>query len=360
MESNFSKFNDRIRYLESHLVTLLSEIDGLKGEFKGGLKLTPQAVLQLKKSVIVTSAGASTRIEGSKLSDEDVERIMKGISISQFIDRDTQEVQGYLETLQNVFDSYKTLPLREGVIQNLHRELLKYSTKDELHRGKYKQQENLVGVLNEAGNIAQVLFDTTPAWLTQKQMQELVEWAQISFQEKQYHPLLIISNFIVEFLKIHPFQDGNGRLSRVLTNLLLLQADYSFVLYASHEQIIEQRKDEYYLALRKSQETFGTDHETIIPWLNFFLSVIREQAYKVLGYLQENSFEKELSSKQLLVWQYILSVKDTSPQEAFLATGISYSTIRQIFAKFLKLGKIEKRGLGSATRYILKEEKPTS
>ncbi|KKU87642.1 MAG: Filamentation induced by cAMP protein Fic, partial [Candidatus Beckwithbacteria bacterium GW2011_GWC2_47_9] len=261
----------------------MAEIDGIRGEFKGGLRMTPQAITNLKRSTLITSAGASTRIEGAKLTDEEVEKVMHGLAVSKFADRDSQEVQGYLETLQNVFDSFQTLPLRESVITSLHNQLLKYSHKDDTHRGGYKKTENTVGVLGPDGKVAKIMFETTPAFLTAKEMQELVEWTQDAMEKNRFHQLLIIANFIVEFLKIHPFEDGNGRLSRVLTNLLLLHSGYTFIQYVSHEQIIEHRKDEYYIALRKSQETFKTDHDTISPWLNFFLSVVREQATKALS-----------------------------------------------------------------------------
>ncbi|HZF99859.1 MAG TPA: hypothetical protein VEY71_02605, partial [Chitinophagales bacterium] len=157
-------------------MALLSAIDEARGAFRVGLRMTPHAITSLRKFVLITSTGASTRIEGSTLSDGEVQKIMQGITLQQFADRDTQEVQGYLQTLQNVFDSYESLALTEGTITLLHRELLKYWTKDDLHRGVYKSKENLVGVLNDAGQVAHVVFDTTPAWLTQKEMTELVEW----------------------------------------------------------------------------------------------------------------------------------------------------------------------------------------
>ena len=218
------KFDHRIKNPDPHIVALLAEIDGIRGEFKSGLRMSPQAITNLKKSTLITSAGASTRIEGGKLNDDEVEKVMQGLAVSKFADRDSQEVQGYLETLQNVFDSFQTLPLRESVITSLHNQLLKYSTKDDTHRGGYKKKENTVGVLGPDGKVAKIMFETTPAFLTGKEMQELVEWTDDAFEKNRFHQLLIIANFIVEFLKIHPFEDGNGRLSRVLTNLLLLRS----------------------------------------------------------------------------------------------------------------------------------------
>ena len=346
------KFDHRIKNPEPHIVALLAEIDGIRGEFKGGLRMTPQAITNLKRSTLITSAGASTRIEGAKLTDEEVEKVMHGLAVSKFSDRDSQEVQGYLETLQNVFDSFQTLPLRESVITSLHNQLLKYSHKDDTHRGGYKKTENTVGVLGPDGKVAKIMFETTPAFLTAKEMQELVEWTQDAMEKNRFHQLLIIANFIVEFLKIHPFEDGNGRLSRVLTNLLLLHSGYTFIQYVSHEQIIEHRKDEYYIALRKSQETFKTDHDTISPWLNFFLSVVREQATKALSYLQEEKIEDTLSPKQYEVWKYISNVGESGPGDIVKETGIALGTVRQALRSLVDLGKIKRIGRGRGTRYV--------
>ena len=346
------KFDHRIKNPEPHIVGLLAEIDEVKGQFKAGLRMTPQAIISLRQSLLVTSAGASTRIEGAKLTDEEVEKVMRGLSLSKFADRDTQEVQGYLETLQNVLDSFQTLPLREGMIQSLHNQLLKYTNKDDTHRGEYKKKENTVGILGPDGQVAHIMFETTKAFLTPKEMQELVDWTTDALEKNRFHPLLTIATFIVEFLKIHPFEDGNGRLSRVLTTVLLLRSGYKFAEYISHEQIIERRKDEYYLALRKSQETFNTEKETIAPWLNFFLSVIKEQATKALTFVGEENVEDTFSPKQNEVWKYISSVGDASRGDIVKATGIVEGTINQALDRLIELGKVKRVGRGRGTRYV--------
>src|SRR4030067_264165 len=344
MDNIIRKFDHRIKNPDPHIVTLLGEIDTNRGEFRAGMRMPPQAVLRRRASTLITSAGASPRIEGAKLTDEKVEKVMRGITISKFADRDSQEVQGYLETLQNVFDSYQTLPLRESAVLSLHNQLLKYSTKDDTHRGKYKKKENTVGVLGPDGNVAQIMFETTKAFLTPKEMQELVGWTSEALDKNRFHHLLIIANFIVEFLKIHPFEDGNGRLSRVLSNLLLLRSGYPFVQFVSHEQIIEQRKDEYYIALIKSQETFKTDHDTIVPWLNFFLSVVKKQAVKALSYLEEEKVEDLLSPRQYEVWKYLSSVGEAAPGQIVKATGIALGTVRQALDRLVVIGKVKRLG----------------
>lgn len=358
MTENKLKFDYRIKTHDPHIGALLAVIDDVKGQFKVGLRMTPQAITSLRRSVLVTSAGSSTRIEGAKLTDKEVEKIMQGLAVSKFADRDSQEVQGYLETLKNVFDNYQTLPLRESIILSLHKELLKYSSKDERQRGHYKHKENTVGILDEKGNVAKIMFETTPAYLTPKEMLELTEWAAEALEQNRFHPLLVIANFIIEFLKIHPFEDGNGRLSRILTNLLLLRSGYSFVQYVSHEQIVERRKDEYYFALRSSQTTFKSQvkpegsHETIAPWLNFFFNVLEEQARKSLTYLEEERVEDTLSPKQYEVWKYISSRGDASLGEIIEATGIVRGTVRQALLRLVELRKLKQIGRGRATRYV--------
>ncbi|MDO8183570.1 MAG: Fic family protein [bacterium] len=352
MAENARKFDHRIKNPEPHIVAFLTAIDEIRGVFRVGLRMTPQSIINLRKSVLVTSAGASTRIEGSKLSDEEVKKIMQGLSIQKFADRDSQEVQGYLEVLQNVFNSFQTLPLRESTITSLHKELLKYSTKDDLHRGGYKHKENIVGVLDESGKVAKIIFETTPAWQTPAEMTELVGWTFEALEKERFNPLLIIANFIIEFLKIHPFEDGNGRLSRILTNLLLLRSGYPFVQYISHEQIVERRKDEYYLALRSSQATFKTGNDTIESWLNFFLSVIKEQATKALKLVNEDTHDDTLSPKQNEVWGYFTEVADASPSEIAAATGILIPTVRKSLERLVEVGKIKRIGRGRGTRYV--------
>ena len=352
MEENIRKFDHRIRGLEPHVISFLTSIDEMRGIFRVGIRMVPETFISLRRSVLVTSAGASTRIEGSRLSDEEVEKIMHDLSYSRFADRDSQEVQGYLEVLQNVFDGFQGLQLRESVIQSLHKELLKYSSKDDLHRGGYKQKENIVGILGKSGKVAEIVFETTPAWQMPKEMTELVDWTREALEKERFHPLLVIANFIVEFLKIHPFEDGNGRLSRVLTNLLLLRSGYLFAQYVSHEQIVERRKDEYYLALRTSQKTFGTADDTIAPWLNFFLGVVKEQAARSLEIVNGETNDDVLSPKQSIVWKHLMGVAEASPGDIARATGILIPTVRKALERLVEMGKIKRVGRGRGTRYV--------
>lgn len=347
--------DQRLNDLPASLWQRIAQIDELKGQWIGGVKLGPRVLGRLKKTVLVTSTGASTRIEGARLSDEDVEKLMRGIDIQQFSDRDKQEVQGYYKLLNNVFDSWDRLRFTEGLIKHFHRELLKYVDKDTLHRGDYKKQENKVHMIDEGGQSIGILFDTTPAYLTPKEMQELVEWTQAAIQDESHHPLLIIANFLVQFLQIHPFQDGNGRLSRILTNLLMLQAGYAYMPYASHEKIIEDNKPEYYLALRQSQKTFNSDQDTVLPWLEFFLDVTLHQSRIALELFSEENVDKLLSPRQLEVWEYIQDVIEVTPKQLSDNLGIPRPTINQVLDRLIDLKKIERLGIGRGTRYRISQ-----
>lgn len=313
--------------------------------------IKPQVLGRLKRSVLITSTGASTRIEGAKLSDEDVEKLMRGIDIQKFTDRDKQEVKGYYELLDNVFNSWKNLQFNESIIKHFHKELLKYVKKDETHRGEYKKRENQVQMINAAGESIGVLFDTTLAYLTSKEMQELIEWVQEAIAEKKHHPLLIVGNFLVEFLQIHPFQDGNGRLSRILTNLLLLKDGYLYMPYVSHEKFVEDNKPEYYLALRKSQKTFKTKYENIISWLSFFLTIFLKQSEMAVNLLSKENIERLLTEKQLAVWDYLQKADRATPREISEKTRVAYPTVRQAINKLMRLKKIERFGQGRSTSY---------
>lgn len=349
--SNSSKFDKRLSSLTGEILSKIAKIDELKGYWIGGLAISPQALGRLKRFVLVTSTGASTRIEGANLSDEEIERLMQGVKTRKFTDRDSQEVKGYYELLQNVFDAWKTIKFNENTVKHFHNELLKYVQKDERHRGEYKKTENAVEMFDRNGKSIGVVFEPTKAYLTPKEMQELMGWTEAVIKDKKYHPLLIVGNFLVEFLKIHPFQDGNGRLSRVLTNLLLLKAGYLYMPYVSHEKLIEDNKNEYYIALRRSQKSFEGENEDISFWLNYFLDILLKQSELAIKLLESEDIEKLLSPKQLEIWNYLQTVSETTPAEIMKKTKIVKPTVVQALNRLIKLKRVERIGMGRGTRY---------
>lgn len=345
------KFSKRLNNIPAEIISKIAKVDEFKGSWIMGAQLSPQALGRLKRSVLITSTGASTRIEGVKLSDEDIEKVMRGINIKKFADRDKQEVRGYYELLENIFNSWRGLKFNESLIKHFHKELLKYSDKDQGHLGDYKLGENKVVAYDNEGREVGIIFNPTSPYLTPKEMMELVESTKLLLAEKIYHPLLAVANFLVGFLTIHPFQDGNGRISRVLTNLLLLQNGYLYMPYVSHEKLVEDNKTEYYLALRRSQKTFYTKKEDITPWLDFFFTILLKQSKLAIELLSKENIEKLLSEKQLAVWKFLKQIEVVGTGEIVTGTNIPRPTVKQALEVLLKLKKIERIGLGRSARY---------
>ena len=335
------------------IYAMIAEIDAVKNTYILTNRLLPQTIERLTQSVIVTSTGASNRIEGNRLSDEEVEVLYRTMHIKSFKTRDEQEVAGYLEMLERVFTYYEDIPVNEGHILQLHRDVLRYSTKDEGHKGRYKLGANRVEAKDQSGNVIGVVFDPTPPHLTEKEMRELIGWYEWALAEKFKHPLTLIANFIFEYLAIHPFQDGNGRTSRMLTNLMMLQQGYSFATLVSHERLIEQSKAVYYLALNKTQQSWKSPQEDMSKWLVFLFEIFLGQARQAQQLLEGDQFEYLLSEKQLAFWEWVQNLGDAtfSRKEAIEALGFPPRTIEQIMKKFLDMKKIEQFGQGRATRY---------
>ena len=351
-----SRLSKRLRFDSEQteaLYATLSEIDAIKNAFRLTDKLLPQTLTRLTQSVIVTSAGASNRIEGNQLTDSEVEALYRNLRIQKFKTRDEQEVAGYLEMLERVLEHYQEMPLTESLILQLHGDMLAHSDKDERQRGNYKFGPNRVEAKDQSGKVIGVIFDPTPPHLTPKEVQELVAWYQWADGETFKHPLLRIGNFIFEYLAIHPFQDGNGRTSRLLTNLLLLQQGYMFAGLVSHEKLIEARKADYYLALNKAQSSWKKDDENVLPWLNYFLSIVRQQANDAMAIIEEDQVEHLLSGKQLALWEWISARPEPefSRKDAMDALGFPARTTEAAIKKLLDLKKLERVGEGRATRY---------
>lgn len=331
----------------------IAEIDTVRNTYKLANKLLPQTIERLTQSVIVTSTGASNRIEGNRLSDEEVEALYRNMRIRSFRTRDEQEVAGYIGMLQRVFAHYNDMPISESHILQLHSDMLAYSDKDQRHKGRYKFGPNRVEAKDQSGNVVGIIFDPTPPHLTAKEMAELIGWYQWASAANFRHPLILIANFIFEYLAIHPFQDGNGRTSRLLTNLMLLQHGYSFATLVSHERLIEASKAEYYLALNQTQRTWKSDKEDLSPWLTYLFDVFLQQARAAQHLLEADQIEYLLSAKQLAFWQWVqaLGSEAFNRRDAIQALGFPPRTVEQIMKKFLDMKKLEKLGQGRATRY---------
>lgn len=336
------------------MLSLVAEIDEFKGAWQLFGRLTPEKLNQVKKVATIESIGSSTRIEGSKLTDREVERLLTTISAGSFVSRDEQEVAGYAYVYEEIFQGFESIDLSENVIKHLHGWLLKFSDKDQRHRGHYKMVSNNVEAFDETGQSLGVIFETAAPFDTPFQMQELIFWTATQLEEKTFHPLLIIGAFIVVFLAIHPFQDGNGRLSRILTTLLLLKSGYLYVPYSSLESIIERNKESYYLALRRTQSSLKSAAPDFGPWLLFFLRALQKQKVHLE---QKVAREKtlllhmpELSSKVL---QLVYEHGRLTISECVEMTGVNRNTLKKHLSDLVLSGALLRLGKGKGTWYTL-------
>jgi len=340
--------------ISPEILSLISRIDEFKGAWRALGTLAPDRLSALRRVASIESIGSSTRIEGSKLSDREVESLLSNLQIKNFTSRDEQEVAGYAEVMELVFSSWQDIAFTENHLKQLHQNLLVYSEKDAWHRGNYKTKSNSVAAFDENGKQVGIVFQTATPFDTPRLMAELITWVQDERASGHLHPLLIIAVWVVVFLEIHPFQDGNGRLSRVITTLLLLQAGYAYVPYSSLESVIEQSKEAYYLALRQTQGTIRADTPGWQPWLLFFLRSLNEQVRRL-----EKKVEREklvlatLPELSLRIVEFTREHGRITMGDAIRLTGASRNTLKQHFRALTELGHLNQHGSGRGVWYDL-------
>jgi Fic family protein len=332
----------------------VSGIDEFKGAWRAIGRIAPERLSALRRVATIESAASSTRIEGAKLTDREVEQLLSNLDIKTFTSRDEQEVAGYADAMETVFTSWEAIDLTENHVRQLHRDLLKYSTKDERHRGEYKTLSNDVAAFDADGKNLGVVFATTTPFSTPGQMAALIAWTAKALSDEAVHPLIVIAVFIVSFLAIHPFQDGNGRLSRVLTTLLLLRSGYAYVPYSSLESVVEQTKERYYIALRQTQGTIRTAKPDWQPWLAYFLGVLTEQ---------KSRLEKKIARERILLGDLPeLSVQilelcrergHVTISDIVKASGASRNTIKDHVMALVDKAHLVRHGAGRGTWYAL-------
>jgi Fic family protein len=336
------------------VLALIAEIDEFKGAWRALGTLAPERLSALRRVATIESIGSSTRIEGSKLSDREVERLLTNPEIKFFASRDEQEVVGYAEAMELVFRSWDDIAINETHIKQLHRDLLVHSEKDERHRGSYKTGPNSIGAFDESGQQISIVFETATPFDTPRLMTELVTWFADATEERRLHPLLIIVIFTVVFLAIHPFQDGNGRLSRILTTLMLLRAGYAYVPYSSLESVIEQSKEGYYLALRQTQGTIRTDNPNWEPWLLFFLRAVQQQKQQLAKKIErEKLVVSSLPEHSVRILDHAREHGRVSIGEMVKVTGVSRNTLKEHFRQLVEKRYLSKQGGGRSTWYVL-------
>lgn len=340
--------------ITQEILALIAEIDEFKGAWRALGTLAPERLSALRRVATIESIGSSTRIEGSRLSDRDVERLLANLDVKSFATRDEQEVAGYAEVMNLVFRAWEDIPITENHVRQLHRDLLVDSEKDAWHRGDYKTSSNSVAAFDEAGKQIGVVFETATPFDTPHLMTELVGWLTSKREQRRLHPLLVIAVFTVVFLEIHPFQDGNGRLSRILTTLLLLQAGYAYVPYSSLESVIEQSKEGYYLALRQTQGTIRNDAPNWQPWLIFFLRALQQQMKRLAAKVErEKLVLPSLPELSLHILDHAREHGRVSAGDMIRLTGASRNTLKQQFRQLVDNGHLVRHGGGRTTWYTL-------
>jgi Fic family protein len=340
--------------ISAQVLKLIGTIDEFKGAWRAIGRIAPERLSALRRIATIESAASSTRIEGAKLTDREVERLLSNLDIQSFTTRDEQEVAGYAETMETVFTHWSDIPLTENHIRQLHRDLLRHSTKDERHRGDYETLRNDVAAFDADGKEIGIVFETASPFDTPRLMTALIEWLTKTLETQSQHPLVVIAVFIVTFLAIHPFQDGNGRASRVLTTLLLLKTGYAYVPYASLESVVESTKERYYMALRQTQGTIRTETPDWAPWLEYFLGALADQKARL---------EKKIERDQLLLGDLPeLSVRilelckergRVSVSEIERVTGANRNTVKDHLTALTKNKHLERHGAGRGVWYSL-------
>ena len=339
--------------ISPNILSIISEIDEFKGAWKALGTLAPERLSALRRVATIESIGSSTRIEGSRLSDRDVEALLGNIEIRQFETRDEQEVAGYAEAIETVFSSADFIPISENHIKQLHRDLLRHSSKDERHRGEYKTSPNHVSAFDENGNEIGIVFETASPFDTPRLMEELFAWTNTTLEQKALHPLLVAAIFTVVFLEIHPFQDGNGRLSRILTTLILLKNGYEYVPYSSLESVIEQSKEGYYLALRSTQGTIRSAKPNWQPWLEFFLHALQQQKSRLeIKMKREKLLMEKLPPLSLEIVDLVKKHSQLKIAQIVEITGANRNTVKKHLSELVTSSHLTKQGVGKGTTYV--------
>ncbi|UCF81948.1 MAG: Fic family protein [Desulfobacteraceae bacterium] len=338
------------QFLPEH-IKFISEIDEFKGKWHVLSDLAPDQLARLRRIATVESVGSSTRIEGARLTDTEVEILLSGLSTTTFQSRDEEEVAGYAEVMEMIFESFDKILISENHIRQLHQVLLKFSSKDARHRGEYKKFPNHVEAFDENGKSLGVIFETASPFETPFKMSELIEWVEREWERQTLHPLFITSIFIVHFLAIHPFQDGNGRLSRILTTLLLLKSGYTYVPYVSLERVIEENKDHYYLALRHAQSTLYSNNRNLNEWILFFLTSLKKQIFVLESKIKKERLIAELPPLSQDIIQFAKQHGRVTVRNVQKITGANRNTIKAHIKKLLARGEIKKMGVGKGTWY---------
>jgi Fic family protein len=330
--------------LSPEIVALLTSIHEHRGKQELYLEAHADALMTLAEIAKIQSTGASNAIEGIHATDQRLRELVKDKSAPR--NRTEQEIAGYRDVLAVIHESYDYIYPRPNIILQLHKQL--YSFSQSSIGGSYKNSDNFIAETDAEGNQT-VRFQPIPAYLTAHSMDSLCAAFTKSLEEHEHDPLLLIPMFVLDFLCIHPFNDGNGRMSRLLTLLLFYRAGYSVGRYISLEKLIENSKDTYYEALRDSSEGWHENRNDYAPFVRYYLGILQKAC---------NEFEERcLSRRGLSKPERIKAVIDSAigtvtTQEIMDACpDISKVTVERALTSLVKAGLLAKIGGGRSTAY---------
>lgn len=344
-------FKDKIGdLLTPEIVARLTTIHEYKGEQKLFIVAHPDALKELLDIAKIQSTAASNVIEGIYTSDERLKMIVQNKTMPRT--RNEQEIAGYRDVLNTIHENYEFIPIRPSYLLQLHRDLYKFGQQT---GGRFKSSDNVIAEEDENGN-KRIRFKPVPSWETADSIEQLCNAYEEVIKDSNIDPLLVIPMFILDFLCIHPFDDGNGRMSRLLTLLLMYKFDYIVGKYISIEKLIETSKETYYEVLQQSSIGWHDEENDYEPFVNYLLGII-VAAYKDFSSRVNVVVTGELSKPDTIreiIKNHIGKITKTEIMD--LCPNISQTTIQRTLIDLVDKKEIIKIGGGRYTSYVWNSE----
>lgn len=333
---------------DSEIINLLAQIHEHKGKQELFLKRKPAVVDRLVEIAKIQSIEDSNKIEGIITTSVRIKELMNQKTTPR--NRDEEEILGYRDVLNTIHESYEYIPISSNCILQLHRDLFKYSEKG--ISGRYKNTQNSIVEKDRAGNTLEIFRPLSP-YETPNAIEQICNELNLAFDKKELDSLLLIPIFIHDFLCIHPFNDGNGRMSRLLTTLLLYRQRYVIGKYISLESKIEKNKDSYYIALEKSGIGWHENKENPVPFIKYILRII------LAAYID---FEERVDyvDEKIPTINLVRNAVDrkigkfTKSDIMELVPSVGKATVENMLKRLIKEDYIERHGKGRATFYVKK------
>lgn len=337
--------------LTPEIVSMLTQIHEYKGKQNLFIESNCDTLTGLVEIAKIQSTESSNKIEGIYTSNERIKKLLLSKTNPQ--NRAEEEIAGYRDVLNTIHQNHDDIPLKPNIILQLHRDLYKFNNVG--YGGQYKNIDNVIAEEDENGNRF-VRFQPLEAWEVPENIERICKEYNEAVALEAIDPLLAIPMFILDFLCIHPFNDGNGRMSRLLTLLLLYRSGYIVGKYISIEQMIESTKEQYYDTLKKSSTAWHENGNDYAPFVKYMLSVILA-AYREFSTRVQIMIESNLSKPERVAKIIEDTLGRVTKQEVLeKCPDISETTVQRALADLLKNNKIKKISGGRYTSYIWNRE----